>query len=463
MTHPTPRRPRTTLWTPMLVLAVALALALGACTTPPVAPVEDDDPGALAVLVSGLPSGAAAAVTVSGPSGFADTIAASETYAGLTPGSYAVTAASVAFDGVTFAATVAGSPADVPAGGLATATVAYAATSTASGSLTVTIDGLPGGVDGDVRVTGPDGFDQTLVATTTLTDLEPGTYTVSASEVDDDGDAYGASVAGSPATVPAGGAAAVLVTYTFLDPTSVGSLAVDISGLPVGTNADVNVTGPGGFDQDLTASTTLDDLTVGNYEVTAANVTADGLTYQGVVTGSPALVTGGATTDVSVAYQVFTPDDGDAASAPGLFARFRNTSPGPVWVEGLLFNAATPIDTKGIQLRDSLGNPADPGDWIAFELVHGQAPTTSIELTLECSNDDTPSPIRVDLRDDSGAKIGQSTLCNTTRTIAVPNEGGTGDYVLHVIPHVGTTYFTSYVLSVDAYCFQACAYQPFEP
>jgi uncharacterized protein (DUF2141 family) len=457
--HAVRRRFVTTFLAPLL----ALALALAACAGAPTPPDDDEDPGALAVLVSGLPTGAAAAVTVSGPIGFADAIAASETYAGLAPGSYAVAAAAVSFEGVTFAASVAGSPATVPAGGLATATVAYAATSSAPGSLTVTIDGLPGGVDADVRVTGPDGFDQTLTATTTLTSLDPGTYSVAATEVDDGGDAYGSSVAGSPTTVPAGGAAAALVTYAFLDPTSVGSLDVAISGLPVGADAAVTVTGPGGFDQDLTESTTLTDLTVGNYVVTAANVAADGLTYQGVVTGSPALVIGAATTDVAVAYQVFTPNDGDAASAPGLFARFRATSPNPVWVQGLLFNAATPIDTKGIQLRDSLGNPADPGDWLAFELVHGQSPTSSIVLTLECSNTDSPSPIRVELRTESGAKIGQNTLCNTTRTISVPNEGGSGDYVLHVIPQFGTPYFTEYVLSVNAYCFQSCNFQPFVP
>jgi hypothetical protein len=285
-----------------IAAAVALAWVLAACGGAPVDPGGNTDPGALAVLVNGLPAGADGDVTVSGPSGFADTIGASETYAGLVPGTYVVAATSVAFEGVTYAATVSGSPANVPSGGLATSTVAYAATSALPGSLTVTIAGLPVGVDGDVRVTGPSGFDQALTATTTLAGLEPGSYTVSASDVDDGGDAYGASVAGSPTTVPAGGSAAALVTYTFLDPTSVGSLAVAISGLPTGVDAAVSVSGPVGFTQDLTESTTLAGLTVGNYAVAAANVTADGLTYQGIVTGSPALVIGGATTDVSVAY-----------------------------------------------------------------------------------------------------------------------------------------------------------------
>jgi len=456
-----PRRP-SALLARIAALAAALALALAACTSAP--PTNGDpDPGTLAVLVSGLPSGAAGNVVVSGPSGFADVVTASETYAGLVPGSYLVAASGVAFEGVDYAATVTGSPATVPAGGQATVSVAYAATSTAAGSLTVTVEGLPVGVDGDVRVTGPGGFDESVTATTTFSSVEPGAYTVTANGVDDGGDAYGVSVAGSPATVPAGGSAAALVAYAFLDPSSVGALQVTISGLPSGAEPAVAVSGPSGFTASLTASTTLNGLTVGNYAVAASDVTVGDLIYQGVVTGSPALVLGGATTAVSVAYQPFVPNDGDAASAPGLFARFRATSPGPVWVQGLLFNAATPIDTKGLQLRDRLGNPADPGDWIAFELVHGQGNSTTITITLECSNTDTPSPIRAELRTAAGAKIGLNTLCNSSRNIAVPNEGGSNNYVLHVIPVISAPFFTEYRVSIDAYCFQGCDYQPFVP
>jgi uncharacterized protein (DUF2141 family) len=446
----------------LAALALALLVALAACTGAP--PVDGDtDPGALAVLVSGLPSGAAGDVTVSGPNGFSDAISASETYAGLTPGSYAVAAASVAVEGVTFAATVAGSPAAVPAGGLATATVSYAATSTAPGTLTVTITGLPDGVDATVNVTGPDGFDEDLTASATFTGVAPGTYTVTALDVDDAGDAYAASVGGSPATVPAGGAAAAVVSYAFLDPSSFGTLQVDVVGLPSGADADVAVAGPGGFTADLTESATLSGIVVGTYTVSADSVAVGDLTYAPVVSGSPALVLGAATTTATVLYQPFVPNDGDAASNPGLFAKFRATSPGPVWVDGLLFNAASPIDTKGIQLRDRLGQPADPGDWLAFELVHGQGNTTTITISLECSNDATPTPIRAELRDDDGAKIGLSVNCNTSRDIAVPNVGGAGDYVVHVLPVGASPYFTEYTLSIDAYCFQACAYQPFEP
>lgn len=448
----------------ILVLALALALALAACTATPADPGGEVDPGALAVLVSGLPSGADAVITVSGPSGFADAIVTSETYAGLAPGAYQVTATSVSFEGVAYAPTVTGSPANVPEGGVATATVAYTATTTAPGSLTVTVEGLPGDVDADVHVTGPDGYVQTLTATATLSGLEPGVYEVGAGDVTDGGDDYVANVGGSPATVPAGGTTAALVTYAFVDPAAFGSLQVNVSGLPVGTDADILVEGPGGYSTTVVADELLTDLTIGNYTVSADDVGAAGLTYQGAVTGSPALVLGGETTTVDVAYQPFVPNDGDAASAPGLFALFRATSPSPVYVEGLPFNAATPIDAQGIELRDELGTPADPGDWIAFELVHGQSNTTMITITLACSDTDTPSPIRAELRDEDGAKIGQSTVCDVSREIAVPNEGGSGDYVLHIIPTSATEpFYTDYVASIDAYCFQGCDYQPYEP
>ncbi len=81
-----------------------------------------------------------------------------------------------------------------------------------------------------------------------------------------------------------------------------GKLEVKISGLPSATNANVTVTGPGGFTQVLTSTKTLADLTAGKYEVAAANVTA-GSNFGASVTGSPASVTAGNTSSVSVVYE----------------------------------------------------------------------------------------------------------------------------------------------------------------
>lgn len=68
-----------------LALAViVLGLALVACGTNP--------GGSLSVTVAGLPTGANANVSVTGPAGYASTVTATTTLSGLTPGSYTVTA-----------------------------------------------------------------------------------------------------------------------------------------------------------------------------------------------------------------------------------------------------------------------------------------------------------------------------------------------------------------------------------
>ncbi len=454
-----PRAPRPT-FRPTVWLVAATLLALAACGAP-TAPPEEEGPGALVVLVDGLPAAAQGDVRVTGPGGYDETLSASETLAGLAPGSYAVSAQSVSSEGVEYAPTVTGSPASVTAGAVSTATVSYAATSTAPGDLVVDITGLPPGVDADVTVAGPDG-ESDLTETATLAGVEPGTYTVTAAQVDDGGDVYAANVVGSPATVSAGGSATVTVAYTFLDPAAFGSLEVTVDGLPGGVDAAVDVTGPAGFDQDLVASTTLNGLTPGNYVVTGADVSVSGLTYTPRIEPVPALVIPDETTSVAVTYLAVAENDLDAASNPGLHVQFRNTSGEPVWVDQLLFNSASRLDVKGVQLRNDIGNPADPGDWIAVRIVHGQSPTTSVEIELECLTPyDGSTPIRVELRDDDGAKIGTTVTCDTTRTIAVPNEGGQGDYLVSVLPTSSDApYYMRYVLSIDAFCFQACAYQP---
>ena len=60
-------------------------------------------------------------------------------------------------------------------------------------------------------------------------------------------------------------------------PSTTGSLAVTISGLPGAANAGVTVTGPGNFNQVVTATQTLTGLAPGNYIVTASNVTVSQL------------------------------------------------------------------------------------------------------------------------------------------------------------------------------------------
>jgi hypothetical protein len=82
-----------------------------------------------------------------------------------------------------------------------------------TGSLAVTIAGLPSGADAAVTVTGPDDYSERLTATGTLDDLAPGQYAVSAASVSTGGVTYTSSPQDRTVTVAAGAAAAVTVTY----------------------------------------------------------------------------------------------------------------------------------------------------------------------------------------------------------------------------------------------------------
>jgi len=77
-----------------------------------------------------------------------------------------------------------------------------------TGSLAVTITGLPGGSTGTVTVTGPSGFSRTLTTTETLAGLTPGSYTVAAGNVSTPDARYAPTPASQTIAVAASTAAA---------------------------------------------------------------------------------------------------------------------------------------------------------------------------------------------------------------------------------------------------------------
>ena len=83
-----------------------------------------------------------------------------------------------------------------------------------TGSLSITISGLPAGTDAAVTVTGPNGFTQQVTATATLTGLAPGNYALTAAELTSGGTKYTASPASRTITVAAAGTASATVTYS---------------------------------------------------------------------------------------------------------------------------------------------------------------------------------------------------------------------------------------------------------
>lgn len=111
----------------------------------------------------------------------------------------------------------------------------------ATGSLAVTIGGLPAGVAGAVTVSGPGAYSKLLTASATLTDLAPGAYALNAASV-----AQGTgTLAPTPVTqqvqVNAGATASASVSYAATAP-----LALALQEVASGLDAPIFLTAPPG-------------------------------------------------------------------------------------------------------------------------------------------------------------------------------------------------------------------------
>jgi hypothetical protein len=168
--------------------------------------------GRLTISIVGLPQGSNAAVTVTGPGGFSRTVTANTTLTLLAPGTYTVTGGDVQAGNFTFRGTAPASQAVVvPASTTpAAVTVRYQAI---DGALSITLAGLPGGVDGNVTITGPGGFATVVRNSHTQARLTPGTYTLTAAVVSVGSGFYAASPDVQLVIVTAGATAGVTVNY----------------------------------------------------------------------------------------------------------------------------------------------------------------------------------------------------------------------------------------------------------
>lgn len=84
-----------------------------------------------------------------------------------------------------------------------------------TGTMDVTISGLPAGASAGVVVTGPAGFTRTVNATTRLTEMTPGTYTIVAQPIGVHGGVYEPEPGSVAATVAAAALTPINLTYAF--------------------------------------------------------------------------------------------------------------------------------------------------------------------------------------------------------------------------------------------------------
>ncbi len=334
-----------------------------------------------------------------------------------------------------------------------------------TGTLQVNVTGV---ATAAVSVTGPGSYSRQLTSSTTLTGLEPGTYVVSATQVDTSTGSFAPVVSGSPATVAAGATATatatVTVGYVFLDPTAVGGLQIDVTGLGTDVNAAITVTGPGGFSQAVTASTTLTSLVPGYYEVSAANVTAGAATYRAVVDPATALVLPEETATVSIAYGQEAEQDDDSAIAHAVYAQFRPTSGPPVSVDAPLFNEAA-LDVKGLSYRNDVSYPGDVSDHLIFDISGGESQAVTITVNLDCgAYAADPSPIRARFYSAGGDLLRTITCNDGPRQLSIENSGTLEGFTVEIAPTLSDRqFYVAYELTMDAFCFGGCVYEPYVP
>lgn len=168
-----------------------------------------------------------------------------------------------------------------------------------TGSLMVAVSGLPEGTAADIAVTGPGGYTHQVVASETLPGLRSGVYTVEARAVTGAGFAY--RPAQTTQSVEVGGASTTPTAQVTYGPAG-ASLAVTVNGLPADVAAAVTVTGPDGFERQLTGSATLTELAAGTYTVAAAEVTAAATPYAPEPADQTVSVAEGATGAATVTY-----------------------------------------------------------------------------------------------------------------------------------------------------------------
>jgi predicted phage tail protein len=168
-----------------------------------------------------------------------------------------------------------------------------------TGSLAVAVSGLPAGTSAAVTVTGPGGYTRDLGGTETLSGLTPGSYTVTAEAVSSSGQSYEPSQATQSIAVAEGATpASAQVIYGLVT----ASLTVTIAGLPPGTSGAVTVTGPAGYSQSVTGTTTLSGLAAGVYTVTAQSVSPAGTQYDPSPSSQTANLAPGGSATANVSY-----------------------------------------------------------------------------------------------------------------------------------------------------------------
>lgn len=270
-----------------------LAVATGNTTTIHVAFAVV--PTVVEVPVSGLPNGTAANITLTSPSGDASPISATTRISPAASGRWRLNAASVTSGGASYLPSPISRDTTVTSGDTLRLSVQYTIT---TGSIAVVVGGLPGGAAGNVTVSGPGGYSQNVTATTTLTLLAPGSYSVSAANVSTSGTTYVPSPSSQAVTVVASLVAApASVSYAL----ATGAVTISTSGIPGSVTPTFTLTGTGSS-RSATGAGTVTSLAAGNWTVAANTIVSGATTYTPSPSSQSVTITPNGTATASFAF-----------------------------------------------------------------------------------------------------------------------------------------------------------------
>lgn len=170
-----------------------------------------------------------------------------------------------------------------------------------------------------------------------------------------------------------------------------GSIQATILGIPAGTDAKVQITGPGGFSETLTASKTLSNLAPGTYSVDAQSVNTSYGVYTATVNATSLQVQSGQTATLNVTY---APPAGSSTSSTIDVSTGGTLTLGPATLT-IPPGAFVGSSTVTVTLK-SLGKPesTDPGDplkYVSDAYVVSATPASSFGPTSVSSLRINPS------------------------------------------------------------------------
>ena len=154
-----------------------------------------------------------------------------------------------------------------------------------------------------ISITGPGFHRQVATDSTEFSELEFGTYTMTANDIIYDSKLY------SPTNDrhvfeldPNDPETTVSIIYAVKE-VVLGAMAIEINGLPSQSEPVVSISGPNDYSKIISKNTQLDELITGSYVVEARDVIAIGRIFKAQVLSTPTEIRGNITTTVQINYR----------------------------------------------------------------------------------------------------------------------------------------------------------------